>query len=72
MDMERLDIHNAGWIQHAYEECLDAAIYLKRAKMDIEMLMCEVYMYRQQEQERLNSITHAQEQIGKYIDRYGV
>jgi len=25
------------WLQHAYEECLDQAIYLKRAMAEIEL-----------------------------------
>ena len=26
----------AQWLQHAYEECLDQAVYLKRAMAEIE------------------------------------
>lgn len=28
--MERTDLSRRDWLQHAYEECLDQAIYLKK------------------------------------------
>lgn len=32
--LDRTDISHKGWLQHAYEECLDMALYLKRAMKD--------------------------------------
>ncbi len=34
--LDRKDIDLKGWLQHAYEEMLDGALYLKRAIKDIE------------------------------------
>jgi hypothetical protein len=34
--LDREDLDLVDWIQHAYEEMLDGALYLKRAKRDIE------------------------------------
>lgn len=32
--LDRTDISHKGWLHHAYEECLDMALYLKRAMKD--------------------------------------
>ena len=34
--LERTDIDLKGWLQHAYEETLDSANYLKRAIIELE------------------------------------
>lgn len=34
--LDRTDIDLRGWLQHAYEECLDQANYLKRSIIEIE------------------------------------
>lgn len=39
--LERTDLELRDWLQHAYEECLDQANYLKRAIMELEGKMAE-------------------------------
>lgn len=34
--LDRQDLTLKDWLQHAYEENLDAALYLKRAILDLE------------------------------------
>lgn len=34
--LERTDLSLRDWLQHAYEECLDQANYLKRSIMEID------------------------------------
>jgi hypothetical protein len=34
------------WLQHAYEECLDQAVYLKRAMVEITEFMAERDRYK--------------------------
>jgi len=34
--LERKDLSLKNWLQHAYEECLDQANYLKRAILEVE------------------------------------
>jgi hypothetical protein len=34
--LDRTDIDLKGWLQHAYEETLDKALYLKRAIKELE------------------------------------
>jgi hypothetical protein len=33
--MDREDLISSDWVQHAYEECLDMALYLKRLRKDM-------------------------------------
>lgn len=33
--LDRTDLMTEDWVQHAYEECLDMALYLKRLKNDL-------------------------------------
>ena len=35
MTMDREDLIASDWVQHAYEECLDMSLYLKRLKKDL-------------------------------------
>lgn len=34
--LDRKDLKLKDWLQHAYEECLDQANYLKKAIIDLE------------------------------------
>lgn len=34
--LERTDLTLRDWLQHAYEECLDQANYLKRSMMEMD------------------------------------
>lgn len=34
--LERTDLSLRDWLQHAYEECLDQANYLKRSILELE------------------------------------
>jgi|LakMenEpi03Aug12_release.lakeMendotaPanAssembly.Ray.scaffolds.fasta_scaffold580699_3 hypothetical protein len=34
--LDRKDLHLKDWLQHAYEECLDQANYLKRSILELE------------------------------------
>lgn len=34
--LERKDINLLGWLEHAYNECLDMSNYLKRCIMEIK------------------------------------
>lgn len=34
--LERTDLTLRDWLQHAYEECLDQANYLKRSIMELD------------------------------------
>ena len=36
ISLEREDLSLRDWLQHAYEECLDQANYLKRSIMEID------------------------------------
>ena len=36
VSLERTDLTLRDWLQHAYEECLDQANYLKRSIMEID------------------------------------
>jgi hypothetical protein len=33
--LDRTDLSSSDWVQHAYEECLDMALYLKRLRREI-------------------------------------
>jgi len=35
VNLERTDLSLKDWLQHAYEECLDQANYLKRAIIEL-------------------------------------
>lgn len=36
ISLERTDLNLRNWLQHAYEECLDQANYLKRSILEID------------------------------------
>lgn len=44
--LDREDVISSEWVQHAYEECLDMALYLKRLKRDIIKLEEELQAAR--------------------------
>ena len=35
--LQRTDLNLKDWLNHAYEECLDQALYLKRSILEIEL-----------------------------------
>ena len=44
--MDRTDLVASDWVQHAYEEALDMAIYLKRLKKDMLAMEEELRAYK--------------------------
>jgi hypothetical protein len=34
--LQRTDLNLKDWLNHAYEECLDQALYLKRSILELE------------------------------------
>lgn len=44
--MDREDLISSDWVQHAYEEALDMAIYLKRLKKDMLLLEEELRAHK--------------------------
>ena len=53
--LDRKDLDLSSWLQHAYEECLDQALYLKRAIKEVgELPVCE-YVKRYGESCTLNN-----------------
>jgi len=48
MTMDREDLIASDWVQEAYEECLDMALYLKRLKKDMLAMEEELRAFRTQ------------------------
>ena len=48
--LERTDLELRDWMQHAYEECLDQANYLKRAIMELDGKIAEEQLNRPNKQ----------------------
>jgi hypothetical protein len=46
--MDREDLIASDWVQHAYEECLDMALYLKRLKKDMLAMEQELRAFQTQ------------------------
>lgn len=46
--MDRDDLTASDWIQHAYEECLDMALYLKRLRRDMLAMEEELRAFKTQ------------------------
>lgn len=46
--MDRTDLVASDWIQHAYEEALDMAIYLKRLKKDMLAMEEELKAHKEE------------------------
>jgi len=44
--MDREDLIASDWVQHAYEECLDMALYLKRLRKDMLAMEEELRGYK--------------------------
>jgi type 1 glutamine amidotransferase len=51
--MDRTDLIASDWVQHAYEEALDMAIYLKRLRKDM-LAMEEKFAVYKEEYERIS------------------
>lgn len=49
--MDREDLSASDWVQHAYEEVLDLALYLKRLKKDIISLEAKSNNFNQTTEE---------------------
>ena len=48
MTMDREDLTASDWVQNAYEECLDMALYLKRLKKDMLAMEEELRAFKNQ------------------------
>ena len=48
MTMDREDLIASDWVQHAYEECLDMSLYLKRLKKDMLAMEEELRAFKTQ------------------------
>jgi hypothetical protein len=59
--LDRTDLMAADWVQHAYEECLDMALYLKRLKKEIFELEKSEWIYSKKI-DLLNQVIKNQEQ----------
>lgn len=46
--MDREDLVASDWVQHAYEECLDMALYLKRLRKDMLAMEEELRAFKTQ------------------------
>jgi len=46
--MDREDLISSDWVQHAYEECLDMALYLKRLRKDMLAMEEELRAFKTQ------------------------
>lgn len=46
--MDRTDLNASDWVQHAYEEALDMAIYLKRLRKDMLAMEEELRAFKLQ------------------------
>lgn len=44
--LDRTDLVASDWVQHAYEEALDMALYLKRLRKDMLMMEKELREYK--------------------------
>lgn len=51
--LERTDLELRDWLQHAYEECLDQANYLKRAIMELDGKIAEEQLHKPNKQPKL-------------------
>jgi hypothetical protein len=47
--MDREDLIASDWVQHAYEECLDMALYLKRLRKDMLAMEEELRAFKTQQ-----------------------
>lgn len=51
--LERTDLELRDWLQHAYEECLDQANYLKRSIMELDGKIAEEQLNKPNNQSKL-------------------
>jgi hypothetical protein len=64
--MDREDLISSDWVQHAYEECLDMALYLKRLRKDMLAMEEELRAFKTQAmiKERWDEIKQEKEKKG--------
>jgi hypothetical protein len=72
MTMDREDLIASDWVQHAYEECLDMSLYLKRLKKDMLAMEEELRAFKTQAmiKERWDEIKQEDEVRRKYKQHY--
>lgn len=72
MTMDREDLIASDWVQHAYEECLDMALYLKRLKKDMLAMEEELRAFKTQDmiKEQWKEIEERDEARRKYKQHY--
>lgn len=70
--MDREDLIASDWVQHAYEECLDMALYLKRLRKDMLAMEEELRAFKTQAmiKERWDEIKQEDEVRRKYKQHY--
>jgi hypothetical protein len=70
--MDREDLIASDWVQHAYEECLDMALYLKRLRKDMLAMEEELRAFKTQAmiKERWDEIAKQDEIRRKYKEHY--
>ena len=70
--MDREDLVASDWVQHAYEECLDMSLYLKRLKKDMLAMEEELRAFKTQAmiKERWDEIIEQDEVRRKYKEHY--
>lgn len=72
MTMDREDLIASDWVQHAYEECLDMSLYLKRLKKDMLSMEEELRAFKTQAmiKEQWKEIEERDEVRRKYKQHY--
>lgn len=70
--MDREDLIASDWVQHAYEECLDMALYLKRLRKDMLAMEEELRAFKTQAmiKEQWDEIAKQDEIRRKYKQHY--
>ena len=72
MTMDREDLIASDWVQHAYEECLDMSLYLKRLKKDMLAMEEELRAFKTEAmiKEQWKEIEERDEARRKYKQHY--
>lgn len=70
--MDREDLIASDWVQHAYEECLDMALYLKRLRKDMLAMEEELRAFKTEAmiKEQWKEIEERDEARRKYKQHY--
>jgi hypothetical protein len=72
--MDREDLTASDWVQHAYEECLDMALYLKRLHKDMLAMEEELLAFKKDKEdfvfERKTGTTFAYTLVPKPNETY--